>query len=386
MSRPWAGLTEDQRVLAELVATPSVSGCERRAAEVFVRHAASMGLETEIDEAGNAIAHRGSGATGAASAGVHIVLLGHIDTVPGEIPVRIEGGVLHGRGSVDAKGPLAAMLCAAARASLPEGVRLTVVGAVGEETTGSPGARFLVTQYRPDACIIGEPSGWDGVTLGYKGRLIATATATVPGAHSASGEASAGDLVLGWWQAVLVAVAERNAGASGAFDTIQATVQKLRSESDGLASTATLEGGFRLPVGVAPDALAARIRELAPPGVSLRCTGAEHAYETDRNDPVVRALSGAIREAGAKPRPKRKTGTADLNVVAPVWRCPIGAYGPGDSALDHTPDERLSLDEFDRSVGVLTRAIGSLAAELLGACPPVGVQTPCPALGAAERQ
>ena len=31
-----------------------------------------------------------------------IVLLGHIDTVPGHIPVRIEDGVLHGRGSVDA--------------------------------------------------------------------------------------------------------------------------------------------------------------------------------------------------------------------------------------------------------------------------------------------
>ncbi len=314
------------------------------------------------------------------------MLLGHIDTVPGEIPVRIEDGVLHGRGSVDAKGPLAAMLCAAARASLPEGVRLTVAGAVGEETTGSPGARFLVTQYRPDACVIGEPSGWDGVTLGYKGRLIATATATVPGAHSASGEASAGDLVLGWWQAVLVAVAERNAGASGAFDTIQATVQKLRSESDGLASTATLEGGFRLPVGVAPDALAARIRELAPPGVSLRCTGAEHAYETDRNDPVVRAFSARSAGRGpAPPQPQDRHRGPQCRRARPS-AAPSGAYGPGDSALDHTPDERLSLDEFDRSVGVLTRAIGSLAAELLGARPPVGVQTPCSALGAAERQ
>ena len=46
-----------------------------------------------------------------------IVLLGHIDTVPGEIPVRVEDGVLHGRGSVDAKGPLATFVAAAAEAT-----------------------------------------------------------------------------------------------------------------------------------------------------------------------------------------------------------------------------------------------------------------------------
>lgn len=380
MSGRWDGLTDDQRVLADLVAEPSVSGTERAAAEVFVRHAAALGLDAEIDEAGNAIGHRGASVAEAADRGVHIVLLGHIDTVPGEIPVRLEGGVLHGRGSVDAKGPLAAMLCAAARAEIPDGVRLTVAGAVGEETTGSPGARLLVGQYRPDACIIGEPSGWDGVTLGYKGRLIARATASGPGAHSASGEASASDLVFAWWRSVLGALDQRNAGAAGAFDAVQATIQRLSSDSDGLASTATLEGGFRLPVGVDPDDLASELRAIAPDEITIRCLGAEVAYETGRNDPVVRALSGAIREHGARPRPKRKTGTADLNVVAPVWRCPIAAYGPGDSSLDHTPEERLPLAEFDRAVAVLTTAIASLAHELLAAR---AAQNPAPTQPAA---
>ena len=56
---------------------------------------------------------------GAADAARTIVLLGHIDTVPGNIPVRIEstadGDVLYGRGSVDAKGPLATFVAAGAR-------------------------------------------------------------------------------------------------------------------------------------------------------------------------------------------------------------------------------------------------------------------------------
>jgi len=75
----------------------------------------------------------------------------------------------------------------------------------------------------------------------------------------------------------------------------------------------------------------------------------------------VRAVSAAIRAEGLRPVPKHKTGTADMNVIGPVWRCPIVAYGPGDSALDHTPHEHIVLDEYLRSIRVLRRAILDLA-------------------------
>jgi LysW-gamma-L-lysine carboxypeptidase len=77
----------------------------------------------------------------------------------------------------------------------------------------------------------------------------------------------------------------------------------------------------------------------------------------------VRSFLGAIRQvdAAAQPGFVVKTGTSDMNVVAPVWRCPILAYGPGDSALDHTPDEHLPLDEYWRAVMVLEQALRNLA-------------------------
>jgi LysW-gamma-L-lysine carboxypeptidase len=68
----------------------------------------------------------------------------------------------------------------------------------------------------------------------------------------------------------------------------------------------------------------------------------------------------AIREQGGRPRFVHKTGTSDMNVVAPVWECPILAYGPGDSALDHTPDEHLHLDEYQQAIGVLCAALAGL--------------------------
>ncbi|MCP4537819.1 MAG: acetyl-lysine deacetylase, partial [Chloroflexi bacterium] len=43
------------------------------------------------------------------------------------------------------------------------------------------------------------------------------------------------------------------------------------------------------------------------------------------------------------------------------WGCPIVAYGPGDSSLDHTPDEHIDAREFRRSVRVLRRALETLA-------------------------
>ena len=50
-----------------------------------------------------------------------------------------------------------------------------------------------------------------------------------------------------------------------------------------------------------------------------------------------------------------------MNVLARSWACPMVAYGPGDSAYDHTPMERLALDDYARAIavirGVLRRAM-----------------------------
>jgi len=43
-------------------------------------------------------------------------------------------------------------------------------------------------------------------------------------------------------------------------------------------------------------------------------------------------------------------------VVGPVWNCPIVAYGPGNSSLDHTPNEHIEVEEYLRAIKVLERA------------------------------
>jgi LysW-gamma-L-lysine carboxypeptidase len=81
--------------------------------------------------------------------------------------------------------------------------------------------------------------------------------------------------------------------------------------------------------------------------------------QSPRTD-VARAFRVAIRGQGLDPRLVRKTGTADMNIYAGEWDCPMVTYGPGDSDLDHAPDERLPLRDLDRAVAVLTDAAGRL--------------------------
>jgi len=349
------------RLLREMVEIPSVTGNEAAVAAHIARRMGELGMDAEVDPAGNAVGRISR--PDAAGHAVDIILLGHMDTVPGDIPVRIENGELHGRGSVDAKGALAAFIVAASRAKIPEGVRLIVAGVTEEESVTSRGARHLLKCLSPAACIIGEPSHWNGVTLGYKGRLIAEYKRRRAMTHTASPSASAGDELCRWWERVRIA-SEAMRSSDRAFERVQATLRHVHSRSDGLYEEIEAVAGFRLPPGVLPEDIEEICRLSAPEDAELTFAGHEIAHTAERSNPVARALTSAIRSTGGTPHPKMKTGTSDMNVVGPVWRCPIAAYGPGDSALDHTPEERLPLDEYARAIEVLTRAIETLAAEL----------------------
>jgi LysW-gamma-L-lysine carboxypeptidase len=52
-----------------------------------------------------------------------------------------------------------------------------------------------------------------------------------------------------------------------------------------------------------------------------------------------------------------------MNIVGPAWGCPAVAFGPGDSSLDHTPNEHVSISEYLRGIRVLTRVFDDWAAK-----------------------
>lgn len=343
-------------LLRSMVAIPSLSGEEAALARFLAERMEELGFAARVDEAGNAVGVLGDGQR-------EIVLLGHLDTVPGGPPVEVRDGRLYGRGAVDAKGPLATFVTAAAALGPVPGWRIVVVGAVEEEASSSKGARHAARVFRPDVCVIGEPSGWDGVALGYKGRLVVRASLAQPAVHSAVPEPSAAERIVDLWNAVAEESGRFNDGRGLLFDQLQCRLQRIENRLDGDRESAWAVLGFRLPPDLGPEELQAKLRRLAEDrrsDIVLEASAAERAYLGDRRSPLARAFLRALREAGAEPRMKVKTGTSDMNVVGPVWRCPILAYGPGDSRLDHTPEEHVSIDEYVKSIDVLRRALGHL--------------------------
>lgn len=342
---------EAEELLRELVAIPSPSGKEGEASQYLAQWMGEHGYRARVDGVGNAIGERGHG-------GKQIVLLGHIDTVPGSVPVRVEGRELYGRGSVDAKGPLATFAVAAAAVDLPPDTRLIVIGATDEES-GSRGARHILNRYRPILCIIGEPSRWDRITLGYKGHLAMEWSWRGPLAHSAGPTPSPAEVAVDAWRSVQDLAEGLNAGRSGSFARLEPTLTQLNTGRDGAHGWARMDIDLRLPPDMDTEEVERSLRELGQ-GAQMYFHGHEQAVVAEKSNSLTRAILAAVRAEGGTPRFVHKSGTSDMNVVAAEWACPVVAYGPGDSSLDHTPHEHINLDEYLRASRVLRLALQTL--------------------------
>ena len=342
---------DEVALLEGLLRAYSPTGAEQPAVAYLTEIMRGLGFEAGVDEVGNAIGRRGEGER-------QIVLLGHIDTVTGEIAVRREGDLFYGRGAVDAKGALACFVAAAARLPIPPGWQVMVIGAVGEEGD-SRGARWIVDKYRPQYAVIGEPSGWDRVTLGYKGSVLVKYRVEQPLAHPAAQAENAPQTAVAFWNRLAAAAAEWNAPYQRAFDQVTPVLRQMQSGEDGFNGWAELLINLRLPLRLSPQQAFEHIRALTSTG-DLSLLDAVPAYLAEKNTPLVRAFLSAVRAAGGKPAFALKSGTADLNLTAPVWGCPALAYGPGDSSLDHTPNEHISIEEYRRSVSVLKEVLHQL--------------------------
>jgi len=364
------------RLLRQMLEIPSPSCAESELASYLAEAMTGLGFDACVDETGNAVGRIDRGP------GPHIMLLGHLDTVPGQIPVRSSAGKLFGRGASDAKGPLAAMVCAAASATAFAG-QISVIGVVEEEVPSARGAVAIRDSLPPPAaCIVGEPSGKSSVVIGYKGKLDLQYSVTCPPGHPTSPAAKATELVADCWTAlkdILGPVDHRVFARPG-----------LTLESfSGDITTAVAKIGVRIPPGMDTDALLAELRSRLSadsPGTdsaaagsagagsagagsaaagTLTVLGARSPYLADRRNPAIQALVTGIRRQSGRPTLLVKTATSDMNTLSEKWDVPMACYGPGESKLDHTDDEHIVLADYHWAIAVLSHALTQLSETLL---------------------
>ncbi|MFC5666894.1 M20/M25/M40 family metallo-hydrolase [Kitasatospora misakiensis] len=337
-------------LLAEVVAIPSVSGGEQKLAERLRDVAAGFGAQSHLDEAGNVHALVGHGTR-------TVMLLSHLDTVPGEVPFEHNERLVRGRGAVDAKGPLTAMLVAALTSG-DLGIRVHWVGVVEEETLWSRGAEHVrVTVPVPDAVIVGEPSGASSVTVGYKGMVELAVRCEVPRTHTATPGPKASETLV---RALGRLLDTYGARGNDAFDEVGMVVRDGRFEP--FASSCSLL--FRTPPGTTAEGLRREVASILGERVEVSAVYEVPAVTVPRSSACVRALSRAIVAAGLRPSHKRKTGTSDMNTLSRTWQVPMATYGPGDCHEDHTDSEHILVQEYLDGIRVLRAALGELATTL----------------------
>jgi len=343
--------------------TPSLR--EKSLADFLATVCEDLGFrDIHTDDVGNIIATKGSGSP-------KIMLCGHMDTVPGRIRVRKEDDYIFGRGSSDAKGPLIAMLFAAASVEENNGT-VTFVGAVDEEGNAT-GIKSL-TNDKPDVdyAIFGEPSGTKQITIGYKGRIAINLKISVRDSAHASAP----------W------LAKNAIEESSLFvNEIKAKLESgQENKTKGMMLTATIteiKGGLshnvtprecdstldiRIPVGTSCKSVEEKISEVVKEISKKQQVEAFYSiidetepFEAEHNSPLVRALTLGILDV-EKNRPTliRKTGTGDMNVIGNKLSIPVVTYGPGDPHAAHTTDEKISIDEYLRGIEVLKKTIQHL--------------------------
>jgi LysW-gamma-L-lysine carboxypeptidase len=333
-------------LLAEAVAIPSVSGDERLLAERFRQVAAGFGAESFLDDVGNVHALVGHGSR-------TVMLLSHLDTVAGVVPFEHGENHIRGRGAVDAKGALTAMLVAALTSpDLDLGIHW--VGVVEEEALSSRGAEHVRTTVPvPDAVIVGEPSGASTLTVGYKGMVHLDARCEVPRTHTATPGLKSSETLIRALNRLLDTFSTRG---NGDFAEIGMVVKDGRFEP----FTSACSLSFRTPPGVTADVLRQLVAPILGEHIDVSTVYEVPAVVVARSSACVRALSRAILLEGFQPGHNLKTGTSDMNTLSRSWDVPMVTYGPGDPHQDHTDNEHILIDEYLASVRILRTALREL--------------------------
>ncbi|NLF13788.1 MAG: YgeY family selenium metabolism-linked hydrolase [Anaerolineaceae bacterium] len=378
--------------LQDLVRIPSLSTHEEALAVRLAEEMQHVGFQdVRQDRIGNVVGRIGNGN------GPTLLFDGHMDTVDvgrldrwshGPYNGVVEQGVLHGRGSCDMKGGLAAMVYAA-RALMDAGVELNgnlyVVGVVQEEPCEGFGMRVLVEEegVRPDYVVLGEPSNLQ-VRVGHRGRIEMQVKVWGKAAHASSPSLgtnaihNAAKLIFGiellaprlatdpflGQGTIAVTEIESHAASRNALPdvcsfyidrrlTLGETERKALAEIQGIINTEEMDAEVTVSEYVAASYT----------GYQCRARNAFPAWVMSEDHPLVQALCRSVRETlGYRPRIGRWNFSTDGTYTAGVANIPTVGFGPGEEQYAHTQNEQVRLNDVVDAARVYAR----LAIEILG--------------------
>ena len=357
-----------ERLLKNMLEIYSPSGEEWELSKFLLGELEKLGFQSRIDDVGNVIAESGQDSP-------TVLLCGHMDTVPGNLETRLVGGKISGRGAVDAKSSLAAMIVGASKVRNEFPGRILLLAVVDEEGHGTGMKHFMRTNSLDiDYAVFGEPSNSDNIVIGYKGLMNVTLKCTTKAGHSAAPWLSenAIERAMETWNLMKGRFEDTVEGKSY-FHGVTGALIRIEggSSTNVIPSQCEITLDLRVPPDQSCKQVLNEFRRLIDSylksnrGVSmnLHATNQVEACLMNADSTLARSFSWAIRKVRRKnPTFLKKTGTSDMNLLSSAVKIPMIAYGPGDSRLDHTAEEEIEIEDYLAAIQIYESALKQLAA------------------------
>jgi acetylornithine deacetylase len=291
-----------------------------------------------------------------------IAFSGHMDTVPetgwqdDPWSARIDEGILHGLGSTDMKGPVAAAIIAAR--GLPDTVPVTLLITTDEETT-KQGARViadrsaLVRAARPSGILVVEPTRLQPVR-GHRSNIVFTCVALGVQAHSARGTGRNANWALIPFLAEMKVVFDRlqtdrslqDDAYDPPFSDFNVVIDNHGTAINVTVPVATVRIKFRYSARIDPTPIRVAVHEAGSRhGLTVQETEEGMAPELPADHPFV----GQCVDVAGRPATTAPFGT-DASILQAVAPCVV--MGPGDIDVAHRPGEAVRIADLAAAVPV----------------------------------
>jgi LysW-gamma-L-lysine carboxypeptidase len=345
-------------LLLNLLKIYSPSGKEKEISNFLFLELRKLGFNTEIDEVGNVKAVIGKGRP-------RIFLCGHMDTVKGMINPHIRGKVIFGRGAVDAKSSLAALICGAKKfKEICDKGEITLLAVVDEEGYGKGIRHFLSKcNEKYDYAIFGEPSGTYGLTVGYRGRILLKISCKASKAHSSIPQFF--DNAIYKAKNIideLLKIEEKWENIKGEFfwkPSLCVTKIKGGNSHNVIPSKCDMVVDIRIPPNMMKEVEEEVMKIIKKnENVYVKKLSENPPFLENENSILVKLFLESIKEiSGREGRLIKKTGTSDVNDFAEKMKIPCVVYGPGNSKLSHTEKENVSIIEYLESIEIIKNTL-----------------------------
>ncbi|MFX1453448.1 MAG: M20/M25/M40 family metallo-hydrolase [Promethearchaeota archaeon] len=352
----------------------SPSGEEKEFSEFIAFYLKSNDFLVNFDKIGNIFAKKGKGEP-------VILLLSHLDTIPGELPVIEKEGKLFGRGAVDCKPSLAAMVYSMANYDFNHISAGTIIfgGIVREESDLEGINEFIKSEIFPNFAIFGEPTKINQICIGYKGRICIGFKILTESGHVASSwqYINAIEVGLEIWKIIKGVCWQLNETHCLKVPNLKhfnQIIPNLTIISGGtltncIPSECTFQVDIRFPPKISSEFILKNIRQKIldfkhdyenqiqkkfqiKENISSQIEG----FEIGKDNVITAALRWAIfNKCKEKPKLIKKTGTTFINMIGIHYGIPSITYGPGDPKLEHTNNEFIDLNEYLTSIEIYSK-------------------------------